>query len=120
MAQKNNYESMFILLPNLSKDETDKLVDRFQAVLTGLGADVTKVERLGKRKLAYEIGGQQEGFYVLFLFKADGPSVLEVERQFRLTDAVLKFQTLIMHPLRQLKVRVKKAKVGVEAVEAAL
>jgi len=118
MSQKNNYESMFILLPTLSKDETDKLIERFQNVIATQTGEVTKVERLGKRKLAYEIKAQQEGFYVLFLFKAPGAAVHEFERQMRLTDSVLKHQTLIVEPLRQLKVKAKKLKPLPEAVEA--
>jgi small subunit ribosomal protein S6 len=118
MSQKNNYESMFILLPTLSKDETDKLIERFQNVIATQTGEVTKVERLGKRKLAYEIKAQQEGFYVLFQFKAPGAAVHEFERQMRLTDSVLKHQTLIVEPLRQLKVKAKKLKPLPEAVEA--
>jgi small subunit ribosomal protein S6 len=116
MSQKNNYESMFILLPTLSKDETDKLIERFQNVIATQTGEVTKVERLGKRKLAYEIKAQQEGFYVLFQFKAPGVAVFEFERQMRLTDSVLKHQTLIVEPLRQLKVKAKKVKPLAEAV----
>ena len=116
MSQKNNYESMFILLPTLSKDETDKLIERFQNVIATQTGEVTKVERLGKRKLAYEIKAQQEGFYVLFQFKAPGAAVHEFERQMRLTDSVLKHQTLIVEPLRQLKVKAKKVKPLAEAV----
>jgi small subunit ribosomal protein S6 len=118
MSLKNNYESMFILLPTLSKDETDKLIERFQNVLAGQHGEVAKIERLGKRKLAYEIKGQQEGFYVLFQFKAPGAAVHEFERQLRLTDSVLKHQTLLQEPLRQLKVKVKKVKPAVEAAAA--
>jgi small subunit ribosomal protein S6 len=119
MSQKNNYECMFILMPTLSKDETDKLIERFQNVLATQNGEVVKVERLGKRKLAYEIKAQQEGFYVLFQFKAPGAAVLEYERQLRLTDSVLKYQTLIVQPLRQLKVKVKKVKPVAEAAVAA-
>lgn len=114
MGLKNNYECMFILLPTLSKDDTDKLIERFQAIITGAAGEVAKVERMGKRKLSYEIAGQQEGFYVLLQFKTEGSVVFELERQMRLTDQVMKFQTLIQQPVRQLKIKAKKVKAPAE------
>jgi small subunit ribosomal protein S6 len=91
MKFKNSYECMFIIQPNLSKDDTDKLIDKFQALLVTLGADVARVDKMGKRKLAYEVRGQQEGFYCLFQFKAEGTAMAELERQLRLSDPVIKF-----------------------------
>ena len=110
MAKVNNYESMFILNANLSKDETDKLIEKFQTLLTSKQAEVAKVERMGKRKLSYEVHGQEEGFYCLFQFKSSGEAVHELERQFRFSDQVIKFQTLKILPLRVLKVKKPKVK----------
>lgn len=119
MDQVMPYESMFILNAILSKEDTDKLIDKFQALLTGLAAEISKVERLGKRKMAYEVKGQEEGFYVLFNFRSKTAAVNELERQFRFSDQVLKFQTLKVLPLRPLKVKIKKPRAAAAAVPAA-
>jgi small subunit ribosomal protein S6 len=99
MTFKNNYECMFIIQPNLSKDDTDKLIEKFQALLVSLGAEMARTDKMGKRKLAYEVRGQQEGFYCLFQFKAEGSAMAELERQLRLSDPVIKFLIFKTDPM---------------------
>jgi small subunit ribosomal protein S6 len=92
------YETMVILNPGLTKEEADKLVDRYAEVIKTQGGDVTKVDRMGKRKMAYEMQKHQEGTYALLVFSAPGTAVAELERQMRLADEVIKFQTLRVIP----------------------
>jgi small subunit ribosomal protein S6 len=113
MESTNQYESMFILNQALSKEDTDKLIDRFHTVLASQSADLVKTERMGKRKMAYWVKGQEEGFYVLFQFRSKPEAVTELERQFRFSDQVLKFQTLKVVPFRPVKVKPPKVKAGI-------
>jgi len=92
------YETMVILSPGLTKEEADKLVDKYADVIKAQGGEVTKVDRMGKRKIAYEMKKQQEGTYALIVFTGPGAIVSELERQMRLSDDVLKFQTLRQEP----------------------
>ncbi len=118
MTTSSNYECMFILDQNLSKEDTEKAIEKFHHLLTGMGSEISKVERLGKRKLAYEVKGQQEGFYCLLQFKAAGQAVHELERQFRLSDAVVKFLIFRVEPPRVLKVKKPKPKAVPETAAA--
>jgi small subunit ribosomal protein S6 len=92
------YETMVILKPSLTKEEADKLVDKYAEVVKTEGGEVGKIDRMGKRKIAYEMKKQQEGTYALIEFRSPGKAVAELERQMRLSDDVLKFQTLRIEP----------------------
>ncbi len=100
MAVIHPYESMLILKPMLAKEDTDKLVDKYCDLIRAQGGEVIKVDRLGRRKMTYEMKKNPEGFYVLIEFKAPGNLVAELERQLRLNDDLLKFQTLRMDPVK--------------------
>jgi small subunit ribosomal protein S6 len=89
-----NYEIMFIVDPNMPEDEVDQLNGQVEALITEAGGTVENVEKLGRRRLAYEIQRHGEGFYVLFRVAADGNIVKEVERRFRVMDAVLRYLTV--------------------------
>ena len=55
---------------------------------------VESVEEMGKRKLAYEVKKNKEGYYVLFNFDAEPASIAELERNYRITDEIIKFITV--------------------------
>jgi small subunit ribosomal protein S6 len=86
-----NYEIMFIVNPNTPEDEVDKINAQLEGVITGGGGKIEKIEKMGKRKLAYEIDRNREGYYVLFVISADGAIVRECERRLRVMDAVIKY-----------------------------
>ena len=98
MGKQQTYETMVILSPGLTKEEADKLVDKYAEVIKAQQGEVTKIDRMGKRKIAYEMKKQAEGTYALLVFNAQGGCVAELERQMRLSDEVLKFQTLRFVP----------------------
>jgi len=89
-----NYEVMFIVNPNTPEDEVDKINSQLEGVVTAGGGKVEKIEKMGKRKLAYEIERNREGQYVLFVIGANGDIVREVERRLRVMDAVIKYITV--------------------------
>ena len=86
-----NYEIMFIVNPNTPEDEVDKINAQLEGVITAGGGKIEKIEKMGKRKLAYEIDRNREGYYVLFVISADGAIVRECERRLRVMDAVIKY-----------------------------
>ena len=88
------YEIMFIFDPNVPEDEVDQISSQIEGVITGGGGEVDQVEKMGRRKLAYEIDKKREGFYVLLTVGADGEIVKEVERRFRVMDQVLRYLTV--------------------------
>jgi small subunit ribosomal protein S6 len=85
------YESLFIIRPSLSDEETTALVEKMKGVAEKNGASIVKAENWGRKKLAYEIKRERKGTYVYFYFKGPGPVVGELERAYRLEDSIIKF-----------------------------
>src|SRR6185295_20311668 len=88
------YEILFIADPNLGEPEVDTLATQIQGYLEKEGARIQKVEKWGKKRLAYMIGKHREGSYVLLVAEGKAALVTEVERRIRVTDGVIKFMTV--------------------------
>lgn len=88
------YESIFIIRPSLSDEETNKLIDKMKGVVERSGATLLKLENWGKKKLAYEVKRERKGTFVYLHFQSPGSAVSELERSYRLEDSVLKFLTV--------------------------
>lgn len=86
----NKYESVIIINPNASEEIVKGLIERFTALINNDGK-VEKVDEVGKKKLAYEIAKNKEGYYVVFDFEANPSLIKELERNYRITDEVIKF-----------------------------
>ena len=89
----NKYESVVIVNPNLEEESIKNLVKKFSDLINTDGT-VTSVEEMGRRKLAYEIKKQKEGFYVVIKFEAKPELIAELERNYRITDEVMKFMVV--------------------------
>lgn len=88
------YESIFIVRPSLSEEDTNKIIDKMKGVLERSGASLLKMENWGKKKLAYEVSRERKGTFVYFHFRSGGEVVGELERSYRLEDSVIKFLTV--------------------------
>jgi len=88
------YEELFIVKPDAPDEEVDQFVEQLRTQLTNAGATVDKIDKWGKRRLAYRVGKYREGAYVLFQFSAGPEMVKEFERRLRVSDIVLKFLTV--------------------------
>ena len=80
-----------IVDPRPTDEEVVALLEQLGEQLKGLGAEVTKVDNWGKRRLAYDIRKQREGTYAIFEVSAEPSVVKEFERQVRLNENVLRF-----------------------------
>ena len=89
-----NYEIMFIVSSDVSDEDIDKINGQIEGVITAGGGKVEKLEKLGKRRLAYIVKKFREGSYVLFTIQADGAIVREIERRLRVMDLVIKYLTV--------------------------
>jgi small subunit ribosomal protein S6 len=88
------YEILLIADPNLGEPEVDALAATVQGYIEKEGARVQKVEKWGKKRLAYLVKKQREGSYVLLVVEGKAAIVKELERRIRVTDGVLKFITV--------------------------
>ncbi len=85
----NSYETLFVVNPNLSEEDTKAVIDKFTAII-GENGTVTEVKEWGKRRLAYPINYINEGYYVLVDFEAAAELPAELERRFRIDENVLR------------------------------
>lgn len=88
------YETGFLLAPNLSEDDTEKLIAQMAEVISQREGKLIKQEKWGKRRMAYSIKRWSEAFYVFFHYEGRPDIPLELERRFKQTDAVLRYLTL--------------------------
>jgi len=91
-----NYEIMFIVSPEATEEDIDKINGQIEGVITAGGGKAEKIEKLGKRRLAYIVKKFREGAYVLFTLQGDGAIIREVERRLRVMDLVFKYLTVNM------------------------
>ena len=89
----NKYESVVIINPSIDEEGVKSLVEKFSSLINNDGK-LEKVESLGKRKLAYEVKKQKEAYYEVFYFEANPELISELERNYRITDEVIKFMTI--------------------------
>ena len=88
------YEVMYIVRPDVEEADLDKLIEGFNTVVTNGGGEVSNVEKLGRRRLAYTVRKFLDGQYVLLHVSADGPLIAELERRLRVTEQIIKFITV--------------------------
>jgi small subunit ribosomal protein S6 len=88
------YEMMFIARTDVPEEEIDKLTAQMDSVVFGAGGKTEKIDKMGRRRLAYRVKKQREGFYILFTFEGNGDTVREFERRLKVTDTVIKFLTV--------------------------
>ncbi len=90
----NKYESMYILKPDLDEETRKALIEKFSTLVTENGGKIEKVDEWGQRKLAYEINYIKEGYYVLMTFEAPSELPLELERNYNISDSVLRYNVI--------------------------
>ncbi len=102
------YENLFIVKPDATEEEIDHLIEQMSKNITTAGGTVDKVEKWGKRRLAYRVEKQREGYYVLLTFTAEANTVREFERRMLVQDAIIKFLTVrIDETLKRIEKRKK-------------
>ncbi len=105
------YEVLFIIRPDVPEEEIDGIVEPLKSVVTAAGGAIDKVDKWGKRRLAYRVQKYREGYYVLLQLSTENTveTVKEVERRLRVSDTVVKFITVrIDQDLKRLEKLKKK------------
>jgi len=90
------YETIYILRPDVDNDVAEKVVDRAKDVIARLDGTLTKLDNWGKRRLAYPIQKNNRGLFVYLKYVGYGDLVAELERNLRLLDEVVRFQTVLL------------------------
>ena len=91
----NDYEVTYILRPNLEEADVETRANAIGEIIKGQGGEVVAIEKLGRKRLAYEINDLREGNYVVMQFRSTGDASKELERQLKLHEDVLR--GLVIH-----------------------
>ena len=89
----NKYESVVIINPAVEEERLKELTTKFTDMINKDGK-VDKVDNLGKKKLAYPVKKNAEGYYEVFYFTANPSLIAELERNYRIADDVIKFMPI--------------------------
>ena len=87
----NKYELALVLRANLDEETHKAEVEKIHELITRFGGTIEKVDDWGKRRLAYEIQKQTEGFYSFITFVSESEAPAEIERRLRITENVLRY-----------------------------
>jgi small subunit ribosomal protein S6 len=112
------YELMFIVRPDMTDEDLDKLISTLQSVVPTSGGNVVKVEKMGKRRLAYAVRRFHDGIYVLMVVAGGGPVIHELERRLRVTEPVIKFLTVRVDEEQKRLDKIKKLREAKKKVSA--
>ena|SRR5437868_3260106 len=88
------YELMFIVRPDMSEEDQDKLISTLESAVSSSGGTVKSFDRMGKRRLAYAVRRFQDGLYMLLTVEGGGGLIHELERRLRVAEPVIKFITV--------------------------
>mgnify|MGYP000020971931 FL=1 len=86
-----NYELSVVLFSTLSEEERVATLEKVKELIVRFGGEITNVDDWGKRKLAYEIEKQREGFYYFIQFNAETSAPAEIEARVRIMEPVLRY-----------------------------
>lgn len=93
-GRENLYEGMYILNASLNEGDRQKAISKIVEGITGKGGKIEKEHLIGKKRLAYEIKGKQEGFYYLLYFSLDPKHILPLWKDYDLDENILRYITL--------------------------
>jgi len=98
-----HYETMFILKPTLTDEEKAQNIENIKKVIEENGGEVAAIDKIGVRELAYPIAKFERGDYNIIYYKAPARAVLELERQMRYNENILRFMTVKYENKKEIK-----------------
>jgi len=90
----NKYETIFIMDPDLEEAQAQATIEKVKGIIAQNNGEIIKIEDWGKRKLAYDVKKKPRGQYILTTFSGSPALLSELHRNFRVMDAVIKFQSV--------------------------
>lgn len=92
MSQATNYEITYIIRPNIDEEAKSTLIERFDAILTDNGAEISESKDWEKRRFAYEMEGYNEGIYHIIKVSAasDASAIKEFDRLAKINDDIIR------------------------------
>ncbi len=113
------YETVIVVHPRLSDSEIGEVVEKAKKLITADGGEILGEDKWGRRKLAYLVKKNREGYYVYLKFSSKGSIVKKMNEWFRLQEDVLRTLTVNAYEAKKNAPRKKKPKTAVKAAPAA-
>lgn len=88
------YEVMYILRPDMEEEAEKSAKENLAKILTDNGAEINETENMGKRRLAYELKGYNNGVYEVLYVNAGNDAINEFDRLVKINDDVLRFMVI--------------------------
>lgn len=101
-AQKHIYETVFVLHPEMTEEDVEAHIHSTVQLLESKGAEIIRLDRGGKRRLAYVMRKQRYGYYNLIHFRTTPEALPDLERMYRLSERVLRYLTVRFEKEEQL------------------
>ena len=89
-----NYELLTVFKPNLDADEVEKVLSKIEETVVGYKGKITSADRMGRRRLAYDIQKFRDGFFVSQTLTMPADKVVDFKRQLKLNDNILRIMFL--------------------------
>ena len=86
-----NYELLTVFKPSLDTEELDKIVDKITEEVKSYKGSVVSIDKMGRKKLAYDVQGYRDGFFATIILSIPGKSVVDFKRNLKLNENVLRF-----------------------------
>ena len=90
----NNYETLYVLKPTLTDEETSANIAKIEEILVKNGAEILATNKMGMRRLAYPVQKNERGVYNIVYFKATGNVIAELERNLKFNEEIIKYLTI--------------------------
>jgi small subunit ribosomal protein S6 len=117
-VRTREYETIYILRPDVTRDAQERVATRVSEVMTKGKGTLTSIENWGRRQLSFPVNKQKRGVYVYLKYLGQGDVVNELERNLRMLDEVVKYQTVnVRKEVDPASVNVNAEDVKFEAVE---
>lgn len=112
----NLYEKVIIIDPNLDDSAAEDALNKVTDLITKSGGEILRIDRWGRRKLAYVLNKRDRGNYFIILFKAPPSAISELEKLCRVTDAIFKFMVIKFEKKRHIEAVMASLKKGGESL----
>jgi small subunit ribosomal protein S6 len=93
---KRHYESYIILDGNFEDSVIEEIIKKYENLLTKNKVEIKNIDRIGRRRLAFQIKRKQNGFYICFEYIAETDFTTKLERTYKLDENILRYLTIIM------------------------
>lgn len=84
------YELLATIKPNLDNDEADKVIAKIEESISSLGGNVVDTDKMGRKKLAYDVKGFRDGFIAVLKINLEPDKVVEFKRQLKLNENIIR------------------------------